>query len=289
MIQTNPKRHNPLYPMDSDYCFVCGNLSEDRDDENVIIGLNPVIYCSSCNMGVHLKCVGLADVTEQFVCDKCKYLKHGDDPGYLVCAYCASHYGYLFRTHNERSPASSSSASSSTPRFAHLFCQLIHEGGLVKSFSPIQLASPLANIAYNGIECSSPSSLDKIFKIDTVRPAAGVKSLPSSSSSSSRNPTTARSSREKNYTHSGSSSSSSTHSQQKQQLPPMERSSADHDLPVVDRSLTCQFAITGMRNCSIKAVAEVKFNDFVISELVRQENTYISKNRIRNGQYSRRM
>ena len=292
MIQTNPKRHNPLYPMDSDYCFVCGNLSEDRDDENVIIGLNPVIFCSSCNMGVHLKCVGLAEATEQFICDKCRYLKHGDDPGYLVCAYCASHYGYLFHIHNDLSPSPS---SSSIPRFAHLFCQLIHEGGLVRSFSPVQLAPPLTDIVYNGSECSSTSSLDTIFKIDTMRPAEGVKPL--SSSSSSRNPVTTRSSREKDCSRSASLFTSSSfisttaHSQQQQQQHQQQQqslSSADRDLSIADRTLTCQFAITGVKSRSMKPAAEVKFNDFVISELVRQENAYISKNRIRNGQYSRR-
>ena len=283
--------------MDSDFCFICGNLSEDRDDENVIIGLNPIIYCSSCNMGVHLKCVGLAEATEQFICDKCKYLKHGEDPIHLTCAYCASHYGYLFRIHNDPSPtvtvistsssSSSSSSSSPTPRFAHLFCQLVYEGGLVKSFSPIQLSPPLVDIVYNGVDCGSTSSLDTIFKVNTMMPAAGGRSV------SFRNPTIGRASKDKDTNHSLPFSFSSTaqhhHQQHQYQSLSVEQTSAPTYVysPVVDRSLTCQFAITGVRNRGKKTASEVKFNDFVVSELVRQENAYISKNKIQNGQYNR--
>lgn len=87
------RRKNPLFPLDSDYCLVCGNYSEDRDDENFIIGTNPIIYCSSCHVGVHVKCVGLQEVPESFVCDKCKFLRKGGDPAYLLCAYCPIRYG----------------------------------------------------------------------------------------------------------------------------------------------------------------------------------------------------
>ena len=71
------RRKNPLFPLDSDYCLVCGNYSEDRDDESFIIGTNPIIYCSVCHVGVHLKCVGLTNMPSAFVCDKCRYLKKG--------------------------------------------------------------------------------------------------------------------------------------------------------------------------------------------------------------------
>ena len=50
--------------MDSDYCTICHNYSLDRDDENFIIGNNPIIYCSCCNIGVHLKCIGYTEVPE---------------------------------------------------------------------------------------------------------------------------------------------------------------------------------------------------------------------------------
>ena len=63
--------------MSPDFCLACGNYSEDRDEEAFIIGTNPIIYCSLCHIGVHLKCVGLEAVPEDFVCDKCKFLKRG--------------------------------------------------------------------------------------------------------------------------------------------------------------------------------------------------------------------
>lgn len=66
------------YPMEPDFCLVCGNYSEDRDDESYIIGTNPIIYCSMCHIGVHLKCVGLLSIPTTFTCDKCKYLKKGE-------------------------------------------------------------------------------------------------------------------------------------------------------------------------------------------------------------------
>ena len=65
-------------PMEPDFCLVCGNYSEDRDDESYIIGTNPIIYCSMCHIGVHLKCVGLVSIPTTFTCDKCKYLKKGE-------------------------------------------------------------------------------------------------------------------------------------------------------------------------------------------------------------------
>ena len=47
--------------------MVCGNYSEDRDDESFIIGTNPIIYCSVCHVVVHLKCVGLTNMPSAFV------------------------------------------------------------------------------------------------------------------------------------------------------------------------------------------------------------------------------
>lgn len=63
--------------MSPDFCLACGNYSEDRDEEAFIIGTNPIIYCSLCHIGVHMKCVGLESVPEDFICDKCKFLKRG--------------------------------------------------------------------------------------------------------------------------------------------------------------------------------------------------------------------
>lgn len=63
--------------MSPDFCLACGNYSEDRDEEAFIIGTNPIIYCSLCHIGVHMKCVGLEAVPEDFICDKCKFLKRG--------------------------------------------------------------------------------------------------------------------------------------------------------------------------------------------------------------------
>lgn len=64
--------------MSPDFCLACGNYSDDRDEEAFIIGTNPIIYCSLCHIGVHMKCVGLESVPEDFICDKCKYLKRGE-------------------------------------------------------------------------------------------------------------------------------------------------------------------------------------------------------------------
>ena len=63
--------------VEEDFCMVCGNYSEDRDDESFIIGTNPIIYCSVCHVGVHLKCGGLTNMPSAFVCDKCRYLMKG--------------------------------------------------------------------------------------------------------------------------------------------------------------------------------------------------------------------
>ena len=34
--------------------------------------LNPVVYCDTCEMGVHQYCYGIADLEQRFVCQKCQ-------------------------------------------------------------------------------------------------------------------------------------------------------------------------------------------------------------------------
>ena len=111
--------------MDADFCLICGNFSEDRDDENFIIGINPIIYCSQCHIGVHMKCVGLHEVPEVFVCDKCRYLKKGGDPAHLTCAFCPIRYGYLFSLSYNVNGKIHVAKLHEIPRFAHLFCLLM--------------------------------------------------------------------------------------------------------------------------------------------------------------------
>lgn len=127
--------------MDSDFCTVCSNYSADRDDENFIIGTNPIIYCSVCNIGVHLKCVGLAEIPERFICDKCVFLSKGGDPDLLTCAFCPSRYGYLFAC---KRPLDEDMV------FCHLSCALFSNGGKITNFCKVVINKPVLNVTYMG-------------------------------------------------------------------------------------------------------------------------------------------
>lgn len=38
---------------------------------------NPIVYCSSCEMGAHIKCIGLSEVpSDNYFCHKCQHSKH---------------------------------------------------------------------------------------------------------------------------------------------------------------------------------------------------------------------
>lgn len=149
--------------MDPDYCTVCNNYSLDRDDENFIIGNNPIIYCNSCNIGVHLKCIGLTEVPDVFTCDKCLFLRKGGDPSKLVCAYCPSRYGYLFsckRTGDDQLQGI---------QFCHLTCALFSDGGRFLNFCRVSISNSLVRSTYVGPSITSNSHFDH-HSITLVQP-----------------------------------------------------------------------------------------------------------------------
>lgn len=148
--------------MDPDYCLICNNYSLDRDDENFIIGTNPIIYCTYCNIGVHLKCVGLNEIPEPFVCDKCLFLRKGGDPSQLVCAFCPSRYGYLFAC--KRRP-------DEMQQFCHLHCALFSDGGTVLSFAKVSLSNPSIDVSYMNSP-TVPTTTFPAYSVSLLQPVA---------------------------------------------------------------------------------------------------------------------
>ena len=154
--------------MDSDYCTICHNYSLDRDDENFIIGNNPIIYCSCCNIGVHLKCIGYTEVPETFICDKCAFLRRGGDPALLYCSFCPIRYGYLFeckKSHHDNL------AHFPQQRFCHLHCALFSDGGTIQSFCKVSVNYPTLSVGYVGSNLL-PGLISSSYSIPLVLPTA---------------------------------------------------------------------------------------------------------------------
>lgn len=271
--------------MDSDYCTVCGNLSEDRDDENVIIGLNPIIYCDSCHIGVHLKCVGLTEVPDTFICDKCDYLKRGEDPAHLFCTYCPNRFGYLFRLKPDHSVETT--PNSHTPMFAHLFCQLVHEGGVIHSFAPMWLATPRLQVHYKGYNTTAASSLDTIFKVNTVNGISSSSSPSSSGGNGGRREGMVSSKNVKGQSNTRNESIQSTQSMKKGQQTPDQQQHLSVQSGVENTSY-CQFSITGIHRVILGSVSKpIKFNSFSQPQLITNEDEYIRGNFIDRKTYKR--
>ena len=75
--------------LDDAKCQICtdGDYTED----------NLIVFCSTCNISLHQRCVGLMKVpTENWVCDLC--LAFGPKGRWLRCALCTVKGGALKRT-----------------------------------------------------------------------------------------------------------------------------------------------------------------------------------------------
>jgi hypothetical protein len=46
---------------------------------------NPIIYCESCNLGVHKRCIGLLDIDIDYRCDICLKTNQKKE---TKCKYC---------------------------------------------------------------------------------------------------------------------------------------------------------------------------------------------------------
>ena len=139
--------------MSPDFCLACGNYSEDRDEEAFIIGTNPIIYCSLCHIGVHMKCVGLEAVPLSLP---------GGDPSDLHCYFCPNLYGYLYQC------AAPSPGTAEKPVFAHLHCYLFLAGSAIRSFCPLVLQAPQVSVVYKGIY-QDPSAFLVPYSVPFVR------------------------------------------------------------------------------------------------------------------------
>lgn len=88
-----PKFLSFVMPKDHDHCHVCGDADGSKE--------NPIVYCETCNVGVHVTCFGYPLISEvpedEWICSRCDSMNFG-----AFCALCPMRYGALKRTTDER-------------------------------------------------------------------------------------------------------------------------------------------------------------------------------------------
>ena len=121
------EKHDVAIESDCSVCFVADTSY-----------FNPIVYCTTCEMGAHIKCIGLSEVpSDNYFCHKCYYIKQ-----HKYCILCGMENYFLQK------------AKDSSIAY-HTFCAFSTKSWIYRVKSTAQMSNKMKSNITNCMYCNS--------------------------------------------------------------------------------------------------------------------------------------